>query len=515
MPRRRRSAPRSRRSRISIAGCGRSSPRAAPRGPTSRSTPSDVVAFVARQVDRRARRGRARRAAPRRPLPRVRVREAACRARSPRSTATTCARSTSRSRGCGSAPPRLADVKQLVRQRLFVGGGTAGAPTSAGKIAEYGGRGDLRRWVRSVAVRTCLNDLRKGKREILVDDDQLIAQHAIAGRRSRGRVHEADVRGRVQGRVRRRARAARRRASRRCCATTTSTGSTSTRSARSTASTASPRSAGSRRPRSSSCARRSSTLRARLKLPADELDSVLRMIRSQIHLSLVRHLGGPNDSVDDDAIELDPSELEEVDEHVKRAAAGSRGELAIAALVIAVVAMLIVPLPRPLLDVLLALNIGDRGRAADGGGVHAAAAARSRSFPTLLVVTTLFRVGLEVSTTRLILADADAGEVVHAFGIVGRRGQPGGRPRRVRGDHDRPADRRRARRRARRRGRGAVRARRDARQADGDRRRAARRARSTPRPRARGAPSSSASRSSTARWTARCGSSRATRSPRS
>src|SRR5207302_5882500 len=61
-------------------------------------------------------------------------------------------------------PPRLSDVKQLVRQRLFVGGGTAGAPTSAGKIAEYGGRGDLRRWVRSVAVRTCLNDLRKGKR---------------------------------------------------------------------------------------------------------------------------------------------------------------------------------------------------------------------------------------------------------------------------------------------------------------------------------------------------------------
>src|SRR5580693_8964295 len=76
--------------------------------------------------------------------------------------------------------PRASDIKQLVRQRLFVGGGTSGAPTSAGKISEYGGRGDLRRWVRSVAVRTCLNDLRKGKREILVDDDQLIAQHAIA-----------------------------------------------------------------------------------------------------------------------------------------------------------------------------------------------------------------------------------------------------------------------------------------------------------------------------------------------
>ena len=37
------------------------------------------------------------------------------------------------------------------------------------------------------------------------------------------------------------------------------------------------------------------------------------MIRSQIHLSLVRHLGGPNDNVADEAIELDPSELEEIE----------------------------------------------------------------------------------------------------------------------------------------------------------------------------------------------------------
>jgi RNA polymerase sigma-70 factor (ECF subfamily) len=56
------------------------------------------------------------------------------------------------------------------------------------------------------------------------------------------------------------------------------------------------------------------TLRARLKLPANELDSVLRMIRSQIHLSLIRQLGGPSDKVDDDVVEIDASELEELDE---------------------------------------------------------------------------------------------------------------------------------------------------------------------------------------------------------
>jgi type III secretion protein V len=90
-------------------------------------------------------------------------------------------------------------------------------------------------------------------------------------------------------------------------------------------------------------------------------------------------------------------------------------ELAIAILVIAIVAMLIVPLPRALLDILLTLNI------AISVALLMAAVFTQRplsfaSFPTLLVVTTLFRVGLEVSTTRLILSEADAGEVVHAFG---------------------------------------------------------------------------------------------------
>jgi len=209
-------------------------------------------------------------------------------------------------------PPRLQDVKQLVRQRLFVGGGTAGQPTSAGKIAEYGGRGDLRRWVRSVAVRTCLNELRKGKREVLVDDDQLIAQHAIAaddpeveymkrtyseefraafaealhqlGAREQTllRYHHVDGLNIDEiGAIYRIHRV------------------TAFRWLE----------------KAKELLVRSTleTLRGRLKLPANELDSVLRMIRSQIHLSLVRHLGGPSDSVADDAIELDPSELEEVD----------------------------------------------------------------------------------------------------------------------------------------------------------------------------------------------------------
>ncbi len=209
-------------------------------------------------------------------------------------------------------PPRLHDVKQLVRQRLFVGGGTAAQPAGPGKIAEYGGRGDLRRWVRSVAVRTCLNELRKGRREVLVDDEQLIAQHAIAPDdpeieyMKRTYAHEfkaafgealAQLGAREQtllryhhvdglnideiGAIYRIHRVTAFRWIEKA----------KEHLARSTL----------------------EILRGRLQLPANELDSVLRMIRSQIHLSLVRHLGGPSDSVADDAIELDPSELEEVD----------------------------------------------------------------------------------------------------------------------------------------------------------------------------------------------------------
>ena len=73
-------------------------------------------------------------------------------------------------------------------------------------------------------------------------------------------------------------------------------------------------------------------------------------------------------------------------------------ELAIAALVIAVVVMLIVPLPRPLLDGRLTLNIGV-AVALLMAALFTPRPMSFQSFPTLLVVTTLFRVGLEVSTT--------------------------------------------------------------------------------------------------------------------
>ncbi|HVU01224.1 MAG TPA: flagellar biosynthesis protein FlhA [Polyangiaceae bacterium] len=93
---------------------------------------------------------------------------------------------------------------------------------------------------------------------------------------------------------------------------------------------------------------------------------------------------------------------------------------ALAVLVVAVVALLVVPLPTPLLDVLLATNLAV-SVAILLVTLYVGSALELASFPTVLLVTTLVRVALNVSTTRLILLRADAGEVISAFGsfVVG------------------------------------------------------------------------------------------------
>ena len=48
--------------------------------------------------------------------------------------------------------------------------------------------------------------------------------------------------------------------------------------------------------------------------------------------------------------------------------------------------------------------------------IYVSDALKIATFPTLLLLTTLFRLALEVSATRLILLRADAGEVIRAFG---------------------------------------------------------------------------------------------------
>lgn len=94
---------------------------------------------------------------------------------------------------------------------------------------------------------------------------------------------------------------------------------------------------------------------------------------------------------------------------------GRGADVALAVVVVATVGMMIVPLPTALLDVLITANIAAAVTLLLVS-LYVGEALKIATFPTLLLLTTLFRVAIEVSATRLILVHADAGEVIEAFG---------------------------------------------------------------------------------------------------
>jgi len=102
-------------------------------------------------------------------------------------------------------------------------------------------------------------------------------------------------------------------------------------------------------------------------------------------------------------------------------------DAALATVVVAVVALMIVPLPTPLLDVLLSANLA-LSVAILLVTLYVPDALHIASFPTLLLITTLLRLGLNVASTRLILLQANAGEVIRSFGqfVVGSNYVVGG-----------------------------------------------------------------------------------------
>ncbi|EJO5346010.1 flagellar biosynthesis protein FlhA [Clostridium botulinum] len=85
--------------------------------------------------------------------------------------------------------------------------------------------------------------------------------------------------------------------------------------------------------------------------------------------------------------------------------------------VIGIVLMIIIPLPSVLLDVLLALNI-TFSVVIILITMFTTEVLQFSSFPTLLLITTLFRLGLNISSTRLILRDAYAGKIIETFGSL-------------------------------------------------------------------------------------------------
>ena len=95
-------------------------------------------------------------------------------------------------------------------------------------------------------------------------------------------------------------------------------------------------------------------------------------------------------------------------------------DVIIAAAIITIVLMMIIPLPTMLLDLLLCLNV-TLALTIVLVTIYNVEALDLSVFPSLLLLTTLFRLALNVSSTRLILLEGYAGEVITAFGnfVVG------------------------------------------------------------------------------------------------
>ncbi len=99
------------------------------------------------------------------------------------------------------------------------------------------------------------------------------------------------------------------------------------------------------------------------------------------------------------------------------ARAAKQTEIAMALVLISIVAMLILPLPEALLDFCLVVNLA--------GAVlilltalYTTEPLQFSVFPALLLVTTLFRLALEVSAMKLIIGTGSAGHVIATFGAV-------------------------------------------------------------------------------------------------
>src|SRR5919199_1168165 len=95
-------------------------------------------------------------------------------------------------------------------------------------------------------------------------------------------------------------------------------------------------------------------------------------------------------------------------------------DLVAAGAVVLVVVMMIVPLPAAVIDLAITLNIST-ALAIVTATLYLPKALDFSAFPSLLLLTTLFRLAINVSVTRLVLLHGDAGHVVQAFGtfVVG------------------------------------------------------------------------------------------------
>ena len=94
---------------------------------------------------------------------------------------------------------------------------------------------------------------------------------------------------------------------------------------------------------------------------------------------------------------------------------GQFSDLFLVAGVAAIIAMMIMPLPSLAIDTLVAINIS-AGVVLLLVSIYIASIVEISVFPSLLLITTLFRLALSIATTRMILLEGHAGAIINTFG---------------------------------------------------------------------------------------------------
>lgn len=95
-------------------------------------------------------------------------------------------------------------------------------------------------------------------------------------------------------------------------------------------------------------------------------------------------------------------------------------DLILALWIMAVIVMIVIPVPTPIIDLLITFNL-TAAVSILMVALYLPSAIHLSMFPAMLLVTTLFRLGVSIATTRQILLHAYAGEIIQAFGkfVVG------------------------------------------------------------------------------------------------
>lgn len=110
-------------------------------------------------------------------------------------------------------------------------------------------------------------------------------------------------------------------------------------------------------------------------------------------------------------------DVKKVRPNVVSALLGRYSDVALALVLLSVLSLLVLPVPTLLLDLAIALNFSF-SMVLLASAIHLRSALDLSVFPSLLLLSTLFRLGLSVATTKMILLQGHAGDIIHTFGSI-------------------------------------------------------------------------------------------------